>query len=134
SVAEALDGVEAGSSAGGEVAGKDGDQGQEADRYGGNERRHLRDADELLDRQQSQQLDHAERDGEAESRAHADDEERLQEELPQNVRTAGADGALDADLPRSLPHYPLHDVRHPDAAHRERKAADDALEDVEPDE
>ena len=56
-------------------------------------------------------------------------EQRLDEELHQDVLPAGADGLADADLARPLGHGDDHDVHDADAADHQRDAGDRAQED-----
>ena len=52
------------------------------------------------------------------------DDDRLDQELKQDVEAAGADGEPQADFARPLGHRHQHDVHDPDAADDERDAGD----------
>ena len=67
----------------------------------------------------------------ADEAADAAHQDRLDQELAQDVAVLGADGFAHADLARALGDRHQHDVHDADAAHQQGDAGDAAQQDVE---
>src|SRR5262249_585304 len=121
-VAQAFDGIQFRRAARGIVAEEDADDDRGAGRGGHGPR-----LDDCIQRAAAREAD-----GNADPQQHADaatdpaEEDGFDQELPQDVAVARADGLPDADLARALRHRDQHDVHDADAAHEQRYPRDAA--------